>query len=667
MASISANGSKGNHKFTLTVNETGTDTSKNTSTVSFSFVLSSIQTGWNWSGYSSKISYTVKINGTSYTGTISSYDGKSSVTLKSGTQTISHSADGSKSISYSFSVTDTSTVNYTCGNASKSETLALTTIPRGAKLVTAPDFNDEGNPKITYSNPAGNAVTSIEAAIYNTAGGSSYAPYRSISKTGSSYTFNLTDTERNNLRKAATGNTLEVRFYVRSVLGGKTYISYSERRTLTIVNANPVVTGTVYDVNEDTIGLTGNREKLVKYHSNALATMTAEAKKYAAIDEGLYIIRNGSNTGYGKSFTFEGVESNTFTFSAEDSRRNIGTDTVTKDMVDYVKLTCNIANYRPDAVGNMTVLCMGNYFNDTFGAVANTLKTQYRYGITGSAFSEWADMEVSLTGNSYFASANFTIPDFDKSKYYSFQTRAIDKLEEIESVEYSVNCIPQFHWNESSFTFEVPVTFKSGAENALGDGDQQITGNLRLKGDKDYGNALYFGDGSFCYLSEPSDDVLVIYARKSISLNSSNVFVNGYAIPILDSGTWTPTLNSSAISSYSTQSGWYSRSGQNITVGFFIKATCKSGYDTTNISIGGLPFTPKYSAAGGGMCAGAYVSAGMNFQCFVAGTDGLITTRVQSCNNTAAANISTSASGCKYRSGGGEITLSGTITFTANS
>ena len=40
MASISANGSRGHHRFTLNVNETGTNTSNNTSTVSFSFQLS---------------------------------------------------------------------------------------------------------------------------------------------------------------------------------------------------------------------------------------------------------------------------------------------------------------------------------------------------------------------------------------------------------------------------------------------------------------------------------------------------------------------------------------------------------------------------------------------------------------------------------------------------
>ena len=135
MASISANGSKGHHKFTLNVTENSTSTA-NTSSLGFSFVLSPIQTSWNWEQWGANITYTVTINGTKYTGSIANYDGYSSVTLKSGTLSVAHNTDGTKSISYSFSVTDTSGQTYTCGNASASGTMALTTIPRYLNITT---------------------------------------------------------------------------------------------------------------------------------------------------------------------------------------------------------------------------------------------------------------------------------------------------------------------------------------------------------------------------------------------------------------------------------------------------------------------------------------------------------------------------------------------------
>lgn len=136
MASIVGNGSKGHHKFTLNVTENSTSVANNTSSVSFSFVLSPIQSSWNWMYWGSDISYTVTINGTNYTGTIPDYDGYSSVTLKSGTIDVAHNTDGTKSISFSFSVTDTTGQSYTCGNASANGSMTLSTIPRYLSITT---------------------------------------------------------------------------------------------------------------------------------------------------------------------------------------------------------------------------------------------------------------------------------------------------------------------------------------------------------------------------------------------------------------------------------------------------------------------------------------------------------------------------------------------------
>lgn len=436
---------------------------------------------------------------------------------------------------------------------------------------------------------------------------------------------------------------------------------------------NPIITASVVDVNSTTIALTGNQNKLIKYFSDAQATMTADAQNGATIDLDMYIIRNGDRTGYSDSYVFNNVESNVFTFSAEDDKGNIGTAKVTLPMVGYIKPTCNIAPNRPDAVGNMTVTCSGDFFNDTFGAVTNTLTAQYRYKVYGGTFGAWQSMTVNKTGNSYIATAEFEIPSFDQKQLYSFETRVTDELTTATSKVYSARNLPLYHWGENDFVFEVPVTFKEGGsglsftEPATFEGSKTITGNLRLKGTGNYGNYLLFGDSNFCYIAELSDDVMTAKASKIYLNATSGVYVNNNVIPVLEKGIWTPSLNSSAVSSYTTQYGWYMKMGQSVTIGFYIKATCNSGYNSTSISISGMPFTPMHPSAGGGMCSGAYVSANNNFQCYVAETNKTITTRTQACNNTTATNLTTSASGCFYRSSGGEITLSGTITFIANS
>lgn len=123
---IKATGSKGHHTFTLNVQEDSTQ--NNSSFISFTFKISATNSNWQWRGYPG-ITYSVSINGTSYTGSIASFNG-STTTLKSGSNIeIPHESDGTKTINISFSVTDPNTsVSYTCGNASASDTMELTTL-----------------------------------------------------------------------------------------------------------------------------------------------------------------------------------------------------------------------------------------------------------------------------------------------------------------------------------------------------------------------------------------------------------------------------------------------------------------------------------------------------------------------------------------------------------
>lgn len=124
---ITANGSKGHHRFSLTVNEAST--SGNSSFLDFTFQISPIQNGYDWYDWGSSIRYNITINENIYTGTIPAYNGTSTVTLKNISNIeVPHNSDGTKTINISFSVTDNTGVNYTCGNASASDTMELTVL-----------------------------------------------------------------------------------------------------------------------------------------------------------------------------------------------------------------------------------------------------------------------------------------------------------------------------------------------------------------------------------------------------------------------------------------------------------------------------------------------------------------------------------------------------------
>ena len=151
MGTITGYGSKHSHEFKLTVNETSTSTSNNTSEISFSFTI--YKASYSWSQWNS-ITYSISINGTSYSGTIPSYSAGSTMTIRSGTQTIGHNSDGSKSINYSFSVNDGSGQSYTCGNASASGSMNLSTIPRYAKASISLNSKTLNSVKLNYSTDA---------------------------------------------------------------------------------------------------------------------------------------------------------------------------------------------------------------------------------------------------------------------------------------------------------------------------------------------------------------------------------------------------------------------------------------------------------------------------------------------------------------------------------
>lgn len=57
-----------------------------------------------------------------------------------------------------------------------------------------------------------------------------------------------------------------------------------------------------------------------------------------------------------------------------------------------------------------------------------------------------------------------------------------------------------------------------------------ITGDLRLKGEGDFGNKINFGNGEYVYLHEDSDDHLLIYARTGVDISvggGNSVQING--------------------------------------------------------------------------------------------------------------------------------------------
>lgn len=408
--------------------------------------------------------YSLRIDGRSNTCTVGGVSddfssaaintsGGSTIHLGTTTHKVNHNADGSKSVTIKgvFNIQATLSGTY-YSSLTASGTVTLDAIPRAASITSAPNFTDEDNPTIKYSNPAGSAVDAVYAAIYGADGSTEYVAYRSISKTGTSYTFELTDAERTKLIAACTtAKSMTVRFYLRTALGGTNYNKYMEK-TLTIANATPTLAPTVKDSNATTKALTGDESKLIKGYSSAAYTIGASAKKQATIKS--QKVTCGDKRVTAASGTLTKVESGAFTFSVTDSRGHTATKTLTKSLINYVALTCSMKVGTPTADGKCAIQISGSYFNGSFGAVANTLTVQYRRSTDGgSTWGSWTAATATKSGNSYSATVNLTGLDYQQA--YTFQARAVDKLATVNTATKTVKATPVFDWGEDEFNFNV--------------------------------------------------------------------------------------------------------------------------------------------------------------------------------------------------------------------
>ncbi len=226
----------------------------------------------------------------------------------------------------------------------------------------------------------------------------------------------------------------------------------------------PAVSVTAVDNNANTIALTGSNKKIIKYHSDIAVEAEATQKNSAKISK--VTLKCGSSTATGTSKTFTDAESVSVSATATDSRGYSTTANATGlSLIKYVKLTANTTAKRTNPTSDeITVTTKGNYFNDTFGAVNNTLTVQIAYKLQGAeSFNSYADMTVEISGNTYTATT--TLTGFDYTQNYDVRIRAQDQIYKyngpLASAIYNNfvlrKGIPIFDWGENDFQFNVPV------------------------------------------------------------------------------------------------------------------------------------------------------------------------------------------------------------------
>jgi hypothetical protein len=423
-----------------------------TATLTYSRTNSGYTTEGKWSG-------SITINGTT-----TNYSTSNTIVITQNSNTVAmtakvkvpHDNDGKKSVYISCTGGMTAS-SISLKTTSCASTITLDTIPRQATITSAPDFTDSDNPTIYFSNPAN---CPMDVWLEPNPVGDHLCVRNNISNTGS-YTWTLTDAEREQLRNKCTGKTsCTIRLGLYSTVGGITYADYKDK-TFTMSNntaTKPSVTIN-YTLNNDSLPskFTG---MCIQGKSRLNINLTAEGKYGANITN--YSVSVGERTYYLSSFTTD-VITNTgdvdIVATVRDTRGFTGTASDQISVLAYSKpLVIPIGNenailcYRSDGngvrIGNSTsvwIKAKRSYYNLSG---KNGCALHWRRRLITEAWNDsvhkWQDLieEGNTITDEYNGLISYELfgedADFDLHKSYAVQIRAIDDIGEYDIKEFEI-------------------------------------------------------------------------------------------------------------------------------------------------------------------------------------------------------------------------------------
>lgn len=341
-----------------------------------------------------------------------------SVTLGTTTHRVNHNADGSKTCT----IRDVFNINATLdgvkvSNITASGNITLDAIPRQATITRANDFSDDGTPSLTFSNAGG--FTASAALIF---GGKTINRANAITGKSGTYNFSLTDAERETLRAACTGISMQVTYRLTTTIGGTAYTS-DVVRTMSISDAAPILGAASYaDANTATIAITDDSKVIVQRQSDLQVTFgAATAQKGATI------------TGY--EATFAGVTKTTssvvtldfgkvdvssdmpLVFSAVDSRGLKTSTILTVKVEPWWEPTSTIELQRKNNFEPETHITASAWYASLNGKNDVTISAKYRKAGSSDAWST-----ITLTNGTE------STVTCERDSAYEWQVVTADKL-----------------------------------------------------------------------------------------------------------------------------------------------------------------------------------------------------------------------------------------------
>lgn len=394
-------------------------------------------------------SFNLNINGSNISGT--TYASVLLDWVMIGTHKVSsidHDGDGSKSITISGSVSGPSGTGFAGHTTSGSGTATFDRIPRQAEITAAYDFTDVDNPRIYFSNPGGYRM---DVWLEPNPVGDHLCIRENIpSYITGSFTWQLSDAEREALRNKCAGNSCPIRIGLYSYVGGVQYADYKDKTYTMTENAatKPVVSLSV-SPNNGSLPSTFNG-LYIQGKSRVNVAVSATGKYNSKINS--YSGNVDGKSYSGDRFTSDALQ-NPGAVSiygyAMDSRGFTGSNGQQIQVIEYSKPLVipngsenAILCYRSDGNGKRTgastsvwIKAARNYRKVVAsGAQKNFCALQWRRKLSTEAWNDsvhlWSNLlaKNSLATDEYSGLLSGVV--FDLQKAYTIQIRAIDDLGE---------------------------------------------------------------------------------------------------------------------------------------------------------------------------------------------------------------------------------------------
>ena len=360
-------------------------------------------------------------------------------TIASGTLDIGHNTDGTKTFSISsFTGWLYSNHNYSSNGGS----FSLQQIPRKATITAAADFTDLDNPSISFSNPGG---FRMDVWLEPNPVSDHLCVRENIPNTGS-YTWTLTDAERNALRNKCPGNDCTIRVGLYTHIGNTIDADYRDKK-FTMAESAATKPTVSMNIALDNGSLPSKFAGLYIQGKSRVKVTLSAAGKYGAGIQSLYGTMEGK-TYYPTSGKFDtDVVRNPGNVDivgyARDARGFPGETKQSITVIEYSKpLAVPIGSwnaimaYRSDGNGNRVGASTSVWIKAkrSYHSVTgkNTCALQWRWKKASAQWNDsthlWSDLiSGTATGNEYNA---MVAGVFDLKEAYTIQIRAVDDVGE---------------------------------------------------------------------------------------------------------------------------------------------------------------------------------------------------------------------------------------------